>query len=427
MRRVIRENALCLSAAVLGSAAIAWLGLYGFAWNDYEVEAKPAFDALVGGHLASFLSLAPVYGGSLVERAPFALLPGLWGGGPLAVYRMVAVPCLAGGVALGVWLVARMRAEGHSTLARGVALGLCVANPLTLRALELGHPEELLGASLCVLAVLMAGTRRPLAAGLLLGLAIANKEWAVLAAGPVVLALPPGLRLRGVATATAVAGAVLAPLVLGGSGGFVSSTRAIASAPATIFQPWQIWWFLGHHGPLVHGLFGAPKPGYRVGPAWTGRVSHPLIVLVGALAAIALWRPRARAAAQLPERDALLALALVMLLRCVLDTWDTGYYLLPFLMALLAWEVTQPSSRPPLLALGTTVLAWLSFEWLPGHGSADVQSAFFLAWSLPLAAGLGLSLYSRRRHARDKGLGARQPARAQSTTVSALGRPVSTS
>ena len=104
----------------------------------------------------SFLRLAPAYGGSLVERAPFALLPGLWGGGALAVYRMVALPCLLAAAVLGVWLCARMRAQGHSTLARAVALGVCVANPITLRALELGHPEELLGACLCVAAVLLA-------------------------------------------------------------------------------------------------------------------------------------------------------------------------------------------------------------------------------------------------------------------------------
>ena len=109
------------------------------------------------GHVHEFLRLAPAYGGSLVERAPFALVPGLWGGGPLAVYRMVALPCLLACAALGVWLVARMRAEATLDAgARALALAVCVANPVTLRALEVGHPEELLGACLCVAAVLLA-------------------------------------------------------------------------------------------------------------------------------------------------------------------------------------------------------------------------------------------------------------------------------
>ncbi len=397
MRRRLRENALCALMAVAGCATIAWLGLYGFAWSDYEVEARPAFEALAHGHLEAFLRLAPAYGGSLVERAPFALLPGLWGGGPLALYRSVAAPCLLASAMLGVFLVARMRAQGSSTLARAVTLGICVANPITLLALEVGHPEDLLGACLCVAAVLLAAgsgaaRARALLAGIALGLAIANKEWALLAAGPVLLALPARRRWPCAGAAAVVAAAILAPLALTAAGGFTASTRAVASAPSAIFQPWQVWWFFGHHGALVHGMFGSPKPGYRVGPEWAGTISHPLILLVGAALALALWL-RCRGDS-LSERDALLALAFVFLLRCLLDTWDAAYYSLPFVLALLSWEVARAGRRPPVLALAATVLVWLSFQWLPAHVSADAQAALFLAWSLPLALWLGLSLFA---------------------------------
>jgi len=290
-----------------GCATMAWLGLYGFAWNDYDTEARGAFEALTHGHLLEFLRLAPAYGGTLVERAPFALLPGLWGGGQLAVYRMVAAPCLLASAALAVWLLARMRVQGSSRLARGLTLGVCVANPLTLRALELGHPEELLGGCLCVAAVLLAsgrsvGRRRALWSGAALGLAIANKEWALLAIGPVLLALPPGRRRWCLISAAAVSAAVLGPLALVGSSGFLASTRAVASAPSAIFQPWQVWWFFGHHGPLVHGLFGAVKPGYRTPPAWTGQISHPLILLVGLLLPMAVWLKRREPRRSSPPR-----------------------------------------------------------------------------------------------------------------------------
>jgi hypothetical protein len=417
MRRVLRENAPCALVAAAASAVMAWLGLYGFAWNDYENEAKPALDALTHGHVLEFLRLAPAYGGSLVERAPFALLPGLWGGGALAVYRAMAVPCLFAGAALGVWLCARMRATGRPTLARAVALGVCVANPLTLRALELGHPEELLGACLCIAAVVLAARNRPIWAGVVLGLAIANKEWAVLAAGPVLLALGPrtanpgpidaamlragvGLARRRVvcaASAVAVSVAALAPLALASPGGFAAGTRGAAVAQSAIFQPWQAWWFLGGHGGLVHGLFGTPKPGYRIGPAWTSAISHPLIVVVGVGLAGMVWVTHHRRTGRgtVSEREALLALALILLLRCVLDTWDTAYYALGFVLALLAWESLGESARPPVLALASTVLAWLSYQWLPAHGaSPDVQAAVFLAWTLALATGLALRLYA---------------------------------
>jgi hypothetical protein len=47
-----------------------------------------------------------------------------------------------------------------------------------------------------------------------------------------------------------------------------------------------------------------------------------------------------------------------------------------------------------VLALSSTVLAWLSFLWLPNHVSADAQAAFFLAWTVPLGVGLALRLYA---------------------------------
>ena len=48
----------------------------------------------------------------------------------------------------------------------------------------------------------------------------------------------------------------------------------------------------------------------------------------------------------------------------------------------------------PLLALCTTVLAWLSFTWLPTHASADLQAGFFALWSTPLLASLALRVYA---------------------------------
>jgi hypothetical protein len=409
--------------ALAGCATLAWLGLYGFAWNDYDNEARPAFEALTHGHVLDFLRLAPAYGGSLIERAPFAIVPRAWGGGQLAVYRMAALPCLLAAAMLGVWLVSRMRAERRPALARAVALAVCVANPLTLRALELGHPEELLGACMCVAAVLLAANDRPLWAGLLLGLAIANKEWALLAAAPVLLALPAKRRVPCLVGAVAVAAAVLAPLALVRSGGFVTATRTSATPAGVIFQPWQLWWFLGHHGPLVHGLFGAPKLGYRTGPVWTSTIAHPLILAVGLALSVALWL-RERPAGRVGARSALLALALLMLLRCVLDTWDTEYYLLPFVFALLAWEIRGPIARPPVLALSSSVLAWLSFQWLPAHASPDLQAAFFLAWTLPLAAALGVRLFAPRTTPGALRAQRGSPASAQEMTVSALSRPL---
>ncbi|MGO9490074.1 MAG: glycosyltransferase 87 family protein [Solirubrobacteraceae bacterium] len=432
MRRVLRENALCALLATAGCAVTAWLSLYGFAWNDYDVEARPAFEALVQGRLHDFVALAPVYGGSLIERAPFALLPGLWHGGPLALYRMVALPGLLAAAGLGVWLLARMRAQGRPRLARAIILGLCVANPVTLLALEVGHSEELLGACMCAAAMLLAcapevGRRRALATGLLLGLAIANKQWAILAAAPVLLALPPARRLAGLAAAIGAAVLVQAPLLMSASSGFVAGVHNAATPPSSVFQPWQVWWFLGHHGSLVHGLFGAAKPGYRIGPAWVGTVSHPLVLVLGGAFALALWSRSRRS--RLAAEQAMIALALTLLARCLLDTWDTAYYMLGPIFALIVWESRREGPQPPVLALSVSVLVWAGFQWLPGRVSPDLQSLAFLAWSLPLTGWLALRL--RRPPGAPAHLpGATDAATAtacQPITVSSLGRPVRTS
>ena len=253
--------------------------------------------------------------------------------------------------------------------------------------LETGHPEELLGAVLCVAAVLAAGAQpRHRSPGVLLGLAIANKPWAVLAVAPVMLALPEG-RVAAATIAGVVTSSIMAPmLLLGGAAGAVSTA---ATQTGEIFQPWQVWWFLGEPGETIRSLYGE-KPGYRAAPAWLGAVARPLVVLVPLALCLALARTvRAR-----PWHDALLLLALVLLLRCVLDPWNVVYYELPFLLALLAWEV---HSRPgwPLLSLMATALSWLTLEQLTTIASPDLQAAAFLAWSVPVAVAMTARLSGR--------------------------------
>ncbi len=456
MRSRLRENRLALCSAGLASIAVAWLGLYGMGWNDYEAEAEPAFTALAHGHLLIFLRLVPSYGGSLVERAPFAVLPDLWGGGTLAVYRSVAVPCLLAVAALAVWLVAQMRratavdarvssAAAHSSprsrqlvggrTARALVIVLVVANPLTVVALEHGHPEEILGGALCVGALLLAVRKHPVWAGIALGLAIANKEWALVAVGPVLVAcaahaapirrragarLVDHLRLSAgrasvlacLTGTAATATAALAPLVFVPGGRFASTARAVASTPSNIFSPQSVWWFFGHHSPGAHDPFVAGIAGFRIAPSWVGPMSHPAVVLVAALLSALWWvrRRSSRNGAQtlsgghgapkgVPATGAwptneLALLALVLLVRCLLDTWDNGYYPEPFLLALCAWEALADPAHPPILTILSCVLAWASFESVPSLLSPDGQSLFFLAWTLPLAGLLAARLYA---------------------------------
>jgi len=390
-RPYVRTNAVACMGAAVGVLVVAWLGLTSWEWTDYETEARPAFHALLAGHVVGFLQLAPVYGGSLMLRAPFVALPKLWGGGDLSTFRAAAAPCLAASAILGVWLVARMRALGRPTLSRALVLFLCVANPITLPALEYGHPEELLGAVLCVAAVLVATRNHPLWAGVLLGLAIANKEWAVLAVGPVLIALPER-RVRALLAAGGVAAAVLAPFALAGSSGFATQAKGVSTGH--IFNPWQLWWFLGSHAHVVRDIAGHVKVGYRVGPSWIGTLAHPLIVAVSLpLTLLCAWLRRR--GARRPANEALLLLALVLLLRAALDPWNISYYALPFLIALIVWE-TLTFEHLPVLGLFASAAAWFVSEWAaPIRAvSPDVQSLIFAALVLPALVAIAAALYA---------------------------------
>jgi hypothetical protein len=382
--RRLREHGPALAFAGLGVWAMTFLGLYGFGWNDYENEVLPAYDALTAGHVWSFLTLAPAYGGSLEMRAPFAFLPGLFGGREVAVYQAVSVPCLIVAALFAVWLLSQMRALGHNRLARATVLGLCVVNPVTLQALQWGHAEELLGAVLCVAAVLAAQRGHAGWSGILLGLAIANKQWALLAVGPVLVALPAH-RWRATGVAAAVALCFYIPLWLAAYSSSSSGGVLAATNGGVIFQPWQLWWFLGSTGHVVHGLADVLKVGYRTPPAWIETYSHPLIV--------ALSVPATLLAVRRGSRDALLLLTFLLAIRFAFDPWDFVYYPLPFIFALLVWE-TMRWRRVPVFALTASVVVWFIFVVLPSHVSADAQAAAFLVVTLPTLFALAVGLYA---------------------------------
>ncbi len=377
-------------AALAGALAMCWLTLQGFAWNDYDDEVSVAFRALIAGDVAGFLGQLPAYGGSLVLRAPFAGVTAALGGGELAVYRAVSIPCMVAVAIFAVILVHRLDRRGRSRGVRALVLGLCVCNPITLRALEMGHPEEALAAVLAIGAVLAAVDRRTILAAVLLGLAVASKSWAVLAIGPVLLALP-ARRVLALFVAGGVTAAVLAPIALAGS--HDALVTGASTTGSVIFQPWQAWWFLGESGHTVIGGGGVPKPGgWRVPPEWLSPLTHPLIALLVVPLSL-LWARVHRAVPRFGGEQILLLLALLFLLRCLLDPWNVIYYELPFLLALLAWEALCRPERPPVLTLAVTGLVWITLQRAPEWLHPDMQSIAFVAWSLPLAAGLARTAF----------------------------------
>ncbi len=386
-----------VAVAAATSVAMVWVQAWNVARNDYSTEARLPLAALLHGHLLRFLETAPPYGASLALRAPFALVASLAHGSPLLIYRLAALPCVLALAGLAAWIAPRVRGGGGGWIAVALTVVVCVANPVTYYALRIGHPEEALGAVLCVAAVLCAIRGHATWAGVLLGAAIANKQWAVVAIGPMLIALPER-RWYALLIAGAVAGAMLAPFVLTSQTVSVASVRLTVNDTGSVFYAQQIWWFFAPHGHWVHSMLGQIPHGYRVPPAWLAGRAHLLIAWIGLpLTLLAAHRTMRR-------EDALLLLALLLLLRCMLDPWDLVYYPLPFIVALLAWETTV-KHRAPLGALIASAATWLIFEYLPlrSNGlSLDADAVAFIVPSLAAVVLIARGVYGRQGASRER-------------------------
>lgn len=338
--------------------------------NDFYHEAWPAYQALLHGHVAGFLQLAPAYVGSLVLRAPFAVLPSAWGGAR-AVYFASALPCLLAVTGLCVWLAAQPRRRGGIGWAsRLIPITCCIISPVVLIGLFEGHPEDLLGAVLCIMAVVLAVKGRVGWASLVLALAVFNKPWALVAV-PVVIAVMPADRMRAVLIGGGAAGAAALAMVLVHGHGL--SAAAAGGTTSDIFNPPQLLWWLGRG-------------------SWFVREAHVLLVLVAVPCAV-LWSLRGKHETGVCEQDALLLLALVLLLRAALDPWDTLFYHVPFLFAIATWEIR--SGRMPLLALLYSIaLLIVAPPYGIPHMSPDLHAAMYATLVAPTIAWLGFRLYA---------------------------------
>jgi hypothetical protein len=350
-------------------------------WSDFNDEAWPAFERLIAGDVSGFLSLSPLgYGGSMVVRAPLGMVSGWLGFEQPGLYRMISLPCILALTALAVYLTARSRAAHPESRWWLLVLGLVGASPLAWQAVWYGHSEELLTTALAVGAVLAALRDRTILAGLMLGVAIACKQWAVIAVLPTVLAAP-GQRGRLLAIAGGTGAALLAPILLADPGSFAAAQKGVVSS-AQWFRPRQLWWPLGASPPP-----GPDVPeGAAITPGWLAPIAKPLIVGL-TLPLSALWAYRRRG----PRTDALLLLALLLLMRCMLDPWNVIYYHLPLVAALVAWEVLD-GRRIPMLSLLTTGAVWLTFATYRA-AYTDGPWLAYMVWTLPLAAHLAWRLY----------------------------------
>lgn len=349
-----------------------------FVRTDFPAEAMPSYRALFQGHVLDFVRLGPQYVGSLILRAPFALLGHAFGGGPKVINYATALPCLVTAPILGAWLLAEHPSTRISPI---ILFGL---SPIVADAMLFGHCEDVLGAVLCVAALELALRGQAEWAGLLLGLALVNKSWAIVAAPVVVLALPDR-RWRALAIAALGAAVVLVPLALiragwlGGAtgGGIAGAANSLGgSGFSSPLLPDLLWWFGKGSWPVVY--------------------SHYLLILV-AFGVVAIWRLARRGVISPPRREEmLLLLAMVFLVRAALDSEDNLYYHVPFLLAVMAYEAGRPARLTTIVTVLLVIAALPALLPVPGA----VHALLYTLFAIGMGAWLTRRCWQIGRHGR---------------------------
>jgi hypothetical protein len=350
--------------------------------------ASPSIEALLRGNLHAFAAEQPMMGSfSLVFRAPFAALASLDGGNLLLEYRLGIFPCVLALGILGLAVARTGDAERQWTV-RALVVGLIMAGPLTFKALTWGHPEELLAAALAVGAVI-AARGRPLLAGVMLGLAIATKQWAWLAVVPAV-ATASERRLKLVLVAGGVAALWALPMAIGDLHRFTAQMHAAGQTGPGV-TPSTVWWPFGYVAN-TQLLDGHMVRDYAVA-GWISQLAVPLVLGVSLLLSAAYWRTRRDRI----HTDALALLALLLLVRCMLDPLSISYHNAPFAIALASWEGLTRRGVPYL-----TLVVSAGIALTAGLGPhPDALNAVYLTWSTAVAAYLGIALFAPaalRRH-----------------------------
>jgi hypothetical protein len=396
----------------LVTAVSAWIASRSVGTGDYPADAGPAIDALAHGHIADFLGADPVMGPvSILLRAPFALLGG---GNELDAYRWGSFPCLLAVGLLGLYLAGLARRRGAGSLAQAAIATACLFNPLTFVALDNGHPEEILTAALAVGAVAVAAEGHSRRAALLLGLAIASKQWAVIAILPVLMALPSG-RLRAGLAAAAIVVALSAPSLVAEPDTFAGSQGNVAFG-SRLVGPWSAWY---PTATVTTATVERPDGDLTVHAhhvsSLVGRFAHPAIVLLALALPLALAARRRRFG--LSGADAMALLALLALLRCALDPVDNLYYHVPLLLALAGWDAFASRGLPVRVLTGVAV-AELFSRWAVKLSDPFALNAIYLI--VAGAAGVAIALALLRQPSR-QAAGEPRPAPAATPAV-LLGR-----
>jgi len=352
-------------------------------------DAAPALHGAVTGDIGALVHHQPIMGmGSVLVRLPAVAAAHAGGGDLTDEYKAGAFVCLTIAGLLALW-IASAAIELGASRAQGVALfALLVAATIFTRAVPFGHPEEPLAATLAVASAVAALRGQTVGAGVLLGLAVGTKEWALLAVIPVLAVTGAQWKRTGI-VALAAAALLFLPYAIGDPSAF-SHARSARNAKDLTATPANVWWRAG----VLHPRPGHPGTGFKTAPAAVAKVARPAVLILGVGLGLLFWRRRLAR----PAADVLAVLGLLFLLRVVLDTQTYSYHHIPALMAIPVWEVVA-RKRFPVVGLLAAGALQITARLVVPHVSADAFNAIYLAWALPLVAYLAAVSFGRVRSA----------------------------
>jgi hypothetical protein len=396
---------LWAAAALFVLVASAWIAHRSNTEWDYPIDAGPPIDALVHLRLHDFFAARPAMGPlSLVFRAPFAAIGQAVGqGGPdqgyLDDYRFGVFGCLVTAGIFGIALGRVLEGRGFRWIHSAFVVIVAVVNPVTLRAVHFGHPEEVFGAALLAGAMLAVVVRRPWLAAVLIALTVLNKQWGVVAAPTVIVALGLQMgwrRLRGPAyVLLGILALLVVPLLLVDASSLFDTTKRLVDLRGTYVFPADIWYGIAPDLPPAKAALS--QTGLRDMPDWLGLIARPLIVAMGlVMPLLFMRRMRENVTMRAP-----VVLALVMLLRCALDPADNGYYHAPFVLALLVADALSGRYYATVAAIALTAAPTV-VEFSPQGLSAfySVWAPLFVVYLVGRAYGFDWSAWVRNRGVR---------------------------
>ena len=327
------------SARTTWTVLTAWAAVWGlltgrhgaFSWHYFSTGSIALIDGGgPGGSLHVYASHPDLQFGP-VSMVVAALLRTVSGTGSIVLAQVL-------GAAAGVLVLAlldRVSASIRPLGSAGVrhravlACGLVILPVWMNLAVRSVHIDDVLALALTCAAVLAGVHRRPVAAGLLLGLAVASKPWALPFLALALAVRPPA---RGKVALAAVGTAVVAwlPFVLADPARLVAARFQIPTAPSS--------------GLRLLGIGDLATP-------WWDR---PAQMLLGLAAALVLVR-RGRWPA---------VVLVVVSIRVVLDPGVYSYYTAGILVGAALWDLVGSRSRLPWWSAAAAASLFAA-RWLP--------------------------------------------------------------